>query len=169
MMTGRQALASALHLFVLLSFFAGGLLFVCLPFMPEVREKLVFLFLYEMEICTLIGVGFLMTSLLLMIGFFVLNRGRYLRIRMGAETHRAVEINVRLIRQTLEECFKSHFPDTISLLDVEVPQGAQIEVGVKLSSMDDQAREELLARAEKHLQVLFKDRFGYDKPFILKI
>lgn len=169
MMTGRQALASALHLFVLFSFFASGFLFVCLPLMPEIRERLSFLFLYQMEFCTLIGVGFLMASLLLTVGFFVLNQGRYLRIKMGNAPHRILEINVNLIRQTLEECFKAHFPETLSLIDVEVPQGAQIEIGVKLPSMDDKARKALLARAEKHLQILFKERFGYDKPFILKI
>ena len=75
-MTPRQALVSTLHLFVVLAFFVAGFFFVSFSYLPQVKEKI-------FEKSTLIGLGLFVTSLVLLLGFYALDRGRYLVIKMG--------------------------------------------------------------------------------------
>ncbi|HSX25650.1 MAG TPA: hypothetical protein VLE89_01415 [Chlamydiales bacterium] len=158
----RQAVASVLHLFVVFAFFAAGFFFISLPYLPRLKEKVADLFLSESLFCTQLGFGFFVTAFVLLIGFYSLNRGRYLRVSMGKNI---AEIDVQILSQTIEECFKTHFPKEISLTEVEIPRGASIEIGVKLASIDEKKKKELLIQIEKKLQTLFIQRFGYSKPF----
>lgn len=166
MITPRQILASVLHLFILLAFFGVGLLFVTLPSLPLARERGIELIEKKPELCIQIGFAFFFITTLLFIGFYALNRGRYLRIKMG-KNEAIVETEV--IRQTLEECFKIHFPKKISLSDVEIPRGQRLEIGVVLAPLEEEVREELFIQVEKELKILLKERFGYAKPFHLNI
>lgn len=160
-MSPRQAFASALHLFVVFAFFIAGLFFVCLPLLPETRIQVIDLISNRFEKCTLIGLGFFLTALLLLIGFYALNRGRYLVIKMGVST------DINLIRHTLEDCFARQFAKQISLNDVEVGRKSRLEIKVSLAPLDEAAREELFIEAEKQLALLLHERFGYAKPFLL--
>ena len=145
-MSPRQAFVSAIHLFVVLAFFAAGFIFVALPYLPEIQTQLI-------EQSTLIGFALLVTSLILLLGFYALDRGRYLVIQMGTAT----DLNV--IRQTVEECFDRQFPKQIFLLDIEL--GKQLEIRARMADLDEHA----IAAAEQALSILLKDRFGYSKPF----
>src|SRR5690348_12133650 len=136
-MSPRQALVSALHLFVVFSFFMGGFFFTALPYLPQLRADIADLLSHQSEQCTLIGLGFFLASLLLLLGFYALNRGRFLHIRMGENS---AEVDPDLIRQTLEACFKTHYPKAIYLREVEV-NGAELEIGISLASMEEAARE----------------------------
>jgi len=86
-MSPRQALASALHIFAALSFFAVGVFFVALPYLPSVRIQVVDFFLVRFEQCSLIGVALLIVALVLLAGFYALDRGRYLVIKMGTAVY----------------------------------------------------------------------------------
>lgn len=160
-MAPRQALASALHLFVVLAFFIAGFFFVCLPYLPETRIQIIDFFSNQFEKCTLIGLGLFITSLLLLIGFYALNRGRYLVIRMGVST------DLNIIRQTLEDCFQNAFSKKITLNEIELGRKSRLEIKVSLAPLDEEAREELFIEAEKQLSLLLRERFGYAKPFHL--
>ncbi len=161
-MTLRQALASALHFFVVFAFFALGLFFVCIPYLPQVQEKMVVLFTNQFEVCTFIGFWIFAASFILLLGFFALNQGRFLRIEMGGHL---AEIDVHIVRQTLDECLKKNFPKLISLNDVEI--GKRIEINVAIAPLEEEVREELFIKTEKALETLLKERFGYTKPFHL--
>lgn len=160
----RRALGSALQIFVVFAFFSAGFFFFCLPFLPEVRFQLSALLLNEAELCTPVAVAFLVAAFLLLIGFGGLNRGRFLYIEMGTHT---VSVEAALIRHSLEECFKTHFPQKIQLSDVEIFFGKKIEIGVSLISCSSKEQLEVLRAAERHLQTLLRQRFGYVKPFRL--
>ena len=160
-MTSRQALASTLHLFVVFAFFGAGFFCVSLPYLPELRVRVADALLSRFEVCTLLGLGFFATSLLLLLGFYSLNRGQFLRIVMGRHL---VEIDTRVIRSTVEDCFKRKFP-TIALQDLEIIWGRKLEIGVVLGAVENE--EELLERVEKELSQLLRHRFGYKKPFAL--
>lgn len=160
-MSLRQAVASALHLFVVLAFFVAGLLFVCLPYLPETRAQAIDLIAHQFQKCTLIGLGFFLASLLFLVGFYALDRGRYLVIQMG------VSADLNIIRQTVEDCFQRHFSKQIILNEVEVGRKSRLEIGVSLKPLSEDARENLFIEAEKQLQLLLRERFGYAKPFYL--
>ncbi len=153
-MSPRQALVSTLHLFVVFAFFLAGFVFVALPYLPEVKTQI-------FEQSTLIGLSLFLVALVLLLGFYALDRGRYLVIRMGVFTH------VDLIRQTVEDCFARQFPKRISLSDIEIGRKSRLEIRASLAPLDEEAREKLFVEAEKQLTLLLRERFGYVRPFQL--
>ncbi len=155
-MSPRQALASALHLFVVLSFFLGGCFFVSIPYLPEMKTEI-------FEKSTLIGLSLFLASLILLLGFYALDRGRYLVIKMGEE----VKINLQIIHQTLEECFIRNFPQKIHLSEVEIGPQSLLEIQISLAPLSEETREDLFIEVENHLSLLLHQRFGYSKQFRL--
>lgn len=160
-MTPRQALASMLHLFVVFAFFAAGIFFVSLPYLPELRVKVADAILGGYEVCAIVGLGLFAASFLLLVGFYSLNRGHFLRIAMGRHL---VEIDAKVIRDTVEDCFKKEFPK-LALQDLEVIWGRKLEISVSLGAVEDE--EALLQKVEENLSQLLRHRFGYKKPFAL--
>lgn len=152
----RQALASALHLFVILAFFLAGFFFIAIPYVPEIKTQI-------FEKCTLIGLALFMASLILLLGFYALDRGRYLVIKMGVKT------NINIIRQTVEDCLNRSFSQKVHLSEVEIGPKSTLEIQVSLAPLSEDAREDLFIEAEKHLSLLLYERFGYSKPFHLII
>ncbi|MES2272675.1 MAG: hypothetical protein V4487_00585 [Chlamydiota bacterium] len=163
-MTPRQAFASLLHLLVVFAVFSAGLFFVSLPYLPDVRMRLEICLLHRFEIFTHVGFGFLGAAFLLFLGFYGLNRGRSLRIKMGGHS---AEVDAQLIHLAIEECFKTNFSKKLIFKDLKILRGAELEIGVKLSDTPEAGQEELLRKAEKELQILLRQRFGYTKPFYL--
>jgi hypothetical protein len=153
-MSPRQALLSTLHLFVVAAFFASGLLFVSFDYLPLLRDQMV-------ENGSVIGMALLVAALILLLGFYALDRGRYLVIQMGAA------VDLSLVRQTLEDCFARQFPKKIYLNDLELGKKSRLEIKVTLSPLEDDAREQLFVSAEKELTTLLRERFGYAQPFHL--
>ena len=162
----RRALGSALQIFVVFSFFSAGFFFFFLPFLPGIRFQLSDFLLNEVELCTPLGIAFLVAAFLLLIGFGGLNRGRFMYIEMGTHT---VSVEAALIRHSLEECFKTHFPQKIQLSNMEILRGKKIEIGVSLISLDPRDQPQVLRAVEKHVQHLLRQRFGYIKPFRLNV
>jgi hypothetical protein len=162
-MSPRQAFVSALHLFIVFGVFLAGLLFIALPYLPETRLQMIDLLSKNYDQCTLIGSGFFLFALLLLVGFYALDRGRYLVIEMG------ISADVKVIRQTVENCFNRQFPKKISLKEVEIGPHSRLELKVDLASLDEAVREELFIQVERELSILFQKRFGYIKPFQLVV
>ena len=153
-----------LHLFTVFSFFSAGIFFFSLPYLPDLRIRLGHFLLDRPDISTSIAFGFFLTAFLLLIGFYGLNRGRFLRIEMGKHT---AEIDAEVIRQTLDPFFKKRFPKEMDLSDVEVINGKKLEIIVHLAMREADLEEDLLLRTEKGLQELLRERFGHSRPFYL--
>ena len=160
-MSPRQALASALHVFVVFAFFTAGLFFVALPYLPETRIQIVDILSNQFEKCTTIGLGLFLASLIFLLGFYALNRGRYLVIQMGLST------DLKIVRQTIEDCLAKQFPKKILLKEIEIGAKSRLELRVHLAPLDESAREELFIQVEQELGILLQNRFGYSKPFHL--
>ena len=157
-MSPRQAFASALHLFVVLAFFIAGLFFVAIPYVPEFKTQI-------FEQSTLIGLGLFLAAFILLLGFYALDRGRYLVIRMG------IKADLNLVRHTVEDCFARQFSKKISLSEVEIGSKSRLAFKVSFAPGSEKDRKGLLVEAEKQLSILLRERFGYSKPFhfIIKI
>ncbi len=157
----RQAFASVLQLFVVLAFFLAGLFFVALPYLPQTRGQIVVILSNQCEKCTIAGLGLFLASLLFFTGFYALNRGRYLVIRMG------ISADVKVIRQSVEDCLFKHFSRKISLKDLEIGAKNRLEFKVHIAPLDEANREQLFIEVEQQLSALLQKRFGYTKPFHL--
>ncbi len=123
------------------------------------QEKVVELFSKELQMCARIGAWTLLATFILGWGLYVLNRGRYLKVKMGAF------VDLVLIKHTIEECFARQFLKKISLFDVQIGAKSQLEIKVSLVSLE----QELFVQVEKTLQSLLKEHFGYIKPFYLVV
>ncbi len=157
----RRVLASALHLFVVLAFSLIGLFFVLLPHLPSTREKVIDLLSNRYEECTQIGMGFLLATFVFFFGFYAINRGKVLVIRMGVST------DLKAIRHTVENCFAKQFPKKISLKEVEIGPKSSLDFTVQLAPLDEAMREELFVQVEQQVGILLRERFGYSKSFHL--
>ena len=148
-MSPRQVFAPILHLFILFSFFTGAFFFLAFPYLPHLKEKF-------FEKSPWIGLGLLIASLILLLGFYLLHRGKYLILRGG------VSVDLHVVRQTIEDCLSRQFPK-ISCRDVELGTKSRIEIRISLKL----ERKEELLQVEKQLGRLLQERFGYLKPFYL--
>ncbi len=159
-MSVRQALLSILQLFVLFVFFSIGLFFLAIPKLPQFQTYLEHLLLQNREACFQLGLAFCLAGSILLIGFYSLNRGRYLSFRMGKNR---TEIEVSLVYQTLEEFLKSRFSNEIQLVDVELIRS---KIQIQISSKNSLQKESLL-RIEKEIAPFLRQRFGYKQLFDL--
>lgn len=165
-MSVRQAIASLLQLFVVFAFFSAGLFFICLAYLPQTRILVENFLINHYSAFAQIGWGFFIASFTLLMGFYGLSRGRYLRIKMGKNL---AEIDAGVIRQTIEEHFKNRFANEIHLIDVEIVRGSQINIGVAITRLSDDSSEEFLGQVENELIPLLRNRFGYSKHFHLHV
>lgn len=162
-MNARQAIASALHLFVVLTFFLMGLLFVLLPYLPLTRIQIIDFLSVRYEQCTQIGMIFFLVSLVFLLGFYTFNRGKYMVIRMG------VSADLKLIRHAVEDCFNRQFSKKISLKEVEMGPKSTLDFKVHLAPTDESSREALFVEVENQLGILLHERFGYSRAFNLVV
>lgn len=157
----RQAIASALHLFVVLAFSLAGLLCVLLPHLPLTRMNLIEILSHQPEQCAQIGLGFFLAAFIFLLGFYALNRGKYLVIRMGLST------DLKIVQHAIEECFAKQFQKKIALKEVSLGSKSHLHLKVHLAPIDESSREDLFITVEKQLSLLLYQRFGYSKPFHL--
>jgi hypothetical protein len=157
-MSPRQALASALHLFVVLIFFIVALGCTLIPYLPLTREAIIDFLNHRYEECFQIGMGLFALSLVLFIGFFALNRGKCLVIQMGVST------DVRLVQHVVEEYFSTHFHKKIALKEVTLGPKSSLSF---LITTHEKEPESLFGEVETGLSLLLRKRFKYTKPFHL--
>jgi hypothetical protein len=156
-MTVRKALEALIHLFVVMG--AAGLALLCaaLPVFPVFRMQVADAVLNRPEACVAAAAGFGVSALALAVGYWRVHRGRFLHLQMGRH---AASIDTKLIRQSVEDLFQRQFEGQIQICEVTILQGhkLQLEVTGKTDEM-------LLAEAEAALEILLRERFGYQEPF----
>ena len=161
-MTVRQAFAGMLQFFAVLVLLGAGLCLVGLFFIPELSLALGDALMRNPNLVAFAGFGLIAFSLLLIGGLLSVNQGRVLLLRMGTS------VDVKLIRQTIAPLLQRHFAARISLSNVQILGGKDLTLALKLAPMEEDEREKLLLEAEKHLQVLLIERFGYSHPFVVQ-
>jgi len=163
-MNVRKALLSLLQLFAGFTFLGAALFFFSLPFLPLLRLRLSHALIQSPDLCFSVGSALAASSFVLLGGFYVLSRGKTLRIGLG---RRSAAVEAGVIQKTLEECFKAHFPGQIALTDLSIIRGSKLEIEVALAPFEEGLREELFASVEERIRPLLEQRFGYSKPFCL--
>ena len=160
----REAAASALHLLVVLSYFALGALAILLVRRPDWHQEALQLLAERQGLFYWIGAGFGVLGFLFLFGFSGVGRGRYLRVALRSGP---AGVDSKLIRAAIEECFKKNYPAQIRGAHVSVSKGKSLEVAVEMGSLSEQSQLELLADAESKLLELLQNRFGYPGPLTL--
>lgn len=159
----KQAISSSLQLFAVFAYLFAGLFLFALPFLPEAKVKLAQLILEQDDACIQAGIVFSSLSFLFFIGFYGVNRGKELTLKMG--TH-PVSVHGDIIEEILAERLKKH---AVILHAVEIINGKRLEISVSLGAVKQEMQEDLLKEVETSLECLLRDRFGYFKPFHLNV
>jgi hypothetical protein len=160
----REAAASALHLLVVLSYFALGAFAVLLLRRPDWNKMATDLLVSQSEIFYWVGAALGAIGLFFLLGFFGIGRGKYLRLSM--QEGKAV-IHSKIIRQAIEECFKLNYPEQVLGASVTVVKGQRLEVAIDVTALDEEEQLTLLADSEAKLLHILKSRFGYSQPLTL--
>lgn len=158
-MSGRSAFLAILHLFTVFSFFAAALFVMAVRYLPNVRMRIVDFLIVDFERCSLIGFMLLLAAAILLLSFYLLEKGSFLVIRMG------LSIDLKLVKSAVEECFSRQLCRKVSLLDVELADEMKLEMKVAIQS--EEKEEDLLQQTEKELAFMLAKRFGYQKSFAL--
>lgn len=165
MRTGNL-LFSAVHLFVVLFILGVGVFFLLLPGSVAFRLALEQILVNEAAMLAKIGLVITFFGVLLLVGFYVLNRKKYITLRMnGSKTL----IDEAIIRDYLSQYWKEVFPhhDIYSEVVLHFPQ--KLEIIAQLPSMREEDKEHLLLRIQNELSVLLARKLGYEKEFFLTI
>ena len=165
-MTLRKAIASLLQLFAVFALFFVGLSLAVVSHVNEVRMRLVDLLLREPEVFTLVGAGFFVGTALLLLGFYGVSRGRFLRIRMGGEI---ADVKPKVLRRVLQESMKRQFQNQVVLEGVEMGAKEALEIAIWLRPKEEAVRRELLVLLEKELKGKLSETFAYKSPFFITV
>ncbi len=160
----REAAASALHLLVVLSYFALGAFAVLLLRRPDWNKMATDLLMNQSTIFYWIGAASVAVGLFFLLGFYGIGRGKYLRVSMQAGR---AAVNSKIVRRAIEECFKVNYPDQVRGASVTVVRGQQLQVALDLIALEEDQKLTLLAEAEEKLLEILKTQFGYTKPLTL--
>ena len=165
-MRTRNLLFSAAHFFVALFIISLGIFFLALPYADEFRLFATHFIHNKPELLKLIGGLVLTTGVILFSSLYMLNRRRYLRIKMGpAETL----IDEAIVHDYVSEYWKEMQPFEDSHIDVMVQKGEVLEIIVNTPKNWEGEVEEHLARLQNDLGDRLARRLGYYREFYLTL
>ena len=156
-MRNGNLLFSAVQFLMITALFGGGAVFFGLYFSSEVRFQLSEWIVNAKERffffgCLLTGIAAFLTTC-----FWMMQRGRYLRIQMD----NPFSIDERVVKKTLEQFWREEFPEEELPTTIYVAK-QKIEVIAKDSDVD-------LEEIEKRLSKRLSEQFGYDRKFFLTL
>jgi hypothetical protein len=163
-----QALFSAVQFLITVLVLGVGGFFLFLPFAPHMRFQIASLFFQREAVFLFIGSGFLGLGVILLIGFYFMNRHTYYQLEMKAEKHTAA-VEVELLRKMMALYWKKAFPEKDLTTNVLLHQGKEIEVVVEVSHMKEEEEREFLKKVEKEVGAFLEDQLGYSREFLLTV
>lgn len=166
-MKSGQVLFATVQLLITAVVFCTGGLFLCLPFAPHVRFKLASLFSARDDLFLVLGSGLLGLGVILLIGFYFMNRHSYYQIELKHNKH-AAAADVEILRKLIAIYWKQSFPEKNLSSDVVV-HGKKIEVIVEVPPMSLDEQEELIEKVEKEIGELLEKQVGYEREFLFTV
>ena len=162
----KEAIVSCLHLLILFFFFAFACFWFALPHMPEWQMQGLHFLSEGCRGSGYMALGCLGCALLLWIGFYGFGPHKWLRLQMGSHL---TSVEIPVVQQTVAAFFREHFPEQVNLQKITFLKGNRVEMAIACFAKTPQEQKALLKQMEQGLQVLFKERFGYTKPFYLVV
>lgn len=165
MRTGHH-IFSLVHLLVLLLVICLGLFFVFLPWSPEFRFYLAKLLNESSAVFPKIGFSLVSFGLMLLLGFYFLNKKSYIKYKMSCNK---TIIEEAVIEDYVKRYFSELFPlqEVLSEIIIKGPQN--LEVVAHFPDMTEKEKEDLLQRIQNELGVLLARKLGYEKDFFLTL
>ncbi len=141
-----------------------GVFFIGLQYAPHLRFAIAAFFSETTITFSLIGYLILGCGILLLIGFYAMNRGRYYCVNMGKGQ---MVIDPAVVRGYVADYWSHVFPEYRLSVEVAVTKGQRFEVLVEFPLVPLEAQETILQKAEGDLAQILKKQIGYTKEFSL--
>jgi hypothetical protein len=165
MKAGSLLFSAAQFVFASLVILLGGF-FIGLQHAFHLRIAISHFFAESTTSFSLIGYLILGCGLLLLIGFYLMNRGVYYRIKMGMREHL---VDSAVVRSYVDEYWKGVFPEHHYSVDVSVTSDQKLEIYVELPLLPEATQEAILVKTEEELSQILQKHIGYKKEFALSV
>lgn len=143
-----------------------GIFFIGLGYASHLRI-LIAHFIAESSLpFSMVGLLILGGGILLLLGFYAMNRGVYFSVSMGK---RGALVDPTLIRGYLDLFWKEKFPGLDLGVDVLVSKEQKLEIFVEMPTFPKGDVEGFLAEVEGELSLLLQSKIGYKNPFQLSL
>lgn len=163
-----QALFSAVQFLITALLICAGGFFLSLPWAPHMRFHLASLFSERDGLLTFIGCAFLGLGVLLLVGFYFMNRHVSYQLSMKHEKYKT-DVDVALLRTMISVYWKEHFSEKALSIDVLLHSGKKMEVIVEIPEMTPDNQQGLMEKAEEEIGALLEKQLGYGEEFLFKV
>ncbi len=143
-----------------------GVFFIGLQNAPHLRVVIARFFSETTAPFSLLGYLIIGCGILLLIGFYAMNKGVYYRVKMGKKE---LLIDPAVIRGYVEEYWSQTFPEHRLSVEVGVSKDQKLEMFVELPLLSSEKQEEVLEKAESELSRILQKHIGYRKEFALSV
>ena len=166
-MKNGHLLFSAVHLIVTFFIIASGLLSMSLFFNQETRFRLAHMLENEgASLFFAVGVAVTFVGVMLLIGFYMMYRRRYYKIRMNCSK---VLVDQSIVKEYVSDYWSKLFPGEKLFLDVAFGANQHLEVITQVPRLEKDQRELVFKRVENELGVILARKIGYEKEFVLTV
>lgn len=165
MRKGNLLFSAVQFIFVVALFLLGGL-FIGLHYAPHMRMSLAHFITDQVVNLSFLGYITICCAFLLCIGFYVMHRGSYFRIRMAGGD---VVVEPKLIEGLVQDYWQERFPQNALKTEVILRGYEQIEVVAEMPQSEWEAREVLLSEIEKELSALLSAHLGYRREWMMTL
>jgi hypothetical protein len=152
-------------IFTTLILLIGGF-FVGLHYAPHLRFSIGQFFVESSAYFIPIGLSILGCGLLLLFGFYAMNRGAYFRFIVPVAN---TIVEAALIRACVKKYWLDQFPQSALATDVIVHPGQLLEISLQLPSLGTEDQQPFLEKIEKDLGSLLSRSLGYRRDFLLTL
>lgn len=165
MRPGNLLFSAVQFIFVVVVLSLGAFL-IGLANAPLLRSAIATMFLEKSALFTFLGVMLLIIGLLLLLGFYSMQRGRYLSVEMK---DRKTQIEIRLVKEYVEKYWKNTFPDQDVHTEVLIYPNQKIELSLQIPNLSFEEQQAVLEKVEKELGDLFAKKLGYNREFVCNL
>ncbi len=130
------------------------------------RLALETLLMNDTPLFTHIGIGITSLGVFLLVGFYLLNKKKYLTFKMNGSR---ILIDEAIIQDYLKQYWKETFPHYEIHSEVVFHYPQKLEIIAQLPKMEEEEKQHLLLRMQNELSVLLARKLGYEKEFFLTI
>jgi hypothetical protein len=163
--TGHLLFSAAQFIFASLVILLGGL-FIGLEYAPHLRLAIAAFFLESTLSFFLVGSLILGCGILLMTGFYLMNRGIFYTVKMGK---RKMSIDAVVIQTYVSHYWKQTFPEHELSVEVGLSRGNHIEMFVEFPQLPIEKQQIVLEKANRDLSQILSRRLGIDREFSLSV
>jgi hypothetical protein len=139
-----------------------GIFFIGLQYASHLRFTIARFFSETAVSFSLIGFLILGCGLLLLVGFYTMNRGGYYCVKMG---NRQMGVDPAIVREYVADYWKGVFPNQRLDVEIVVSKEQKFEMFVEFPASSFETQEIVLEKAEGDLAQILKKKIGYQKEF----